>query len=145
MTAPAQIAMLFEDAERRPERIGRTAVTYGAGRVLAKASGFISAYDWVLNPYGGCSFRRGYCYARAFTPTLEQRERWGEWLKVRQDAARQLRAAAASRSDASRLEPGDSVYMSTVTDPYQPIEKQALVSRAALEVLAEVQPRLTIQ
>jgi DNA repair photolyase len=35
--------------------------------------------------------------------------------------------------------------MSTVTDPYQPIEQKLGLTRAILEELIEVQPRLTIQ
>jgi DNA repair photolyase len=132
-------------APKRPERLGRTGVSYGPGRVLARASGFIGAYDWVVNPYGGCSFGCGYCYARAFAPTLELREHWGEWVKVRQEAVGQVRAAARSRSEQNRLRRGDAIYMSTVTDPYQPIEQQVGVSASVLQALTEIQPRLTVQ
>jgi DNA repair photolyase len=142
--ASAQLVMDLE-APRRPDRLGRAALNYGPGRVLARASGFIGAYDWVANPYGGCSFGCGYCYARAFAPTLELREHWGEWVKVREGAAGQVRAAARSRSQRNRLQRGDAIYMSTVTDPYQPIEKQAGVSASVLEALTEIQPRLTVQ
>jgi DNA repair photolyase len=43
------------------------------------------------------------------------------------------------------LERGVTIYMSTVTDPYQPVERWLRLTRAMLTELVEVQPRLTIQ
>jgi len=45
------------------------------------------------------------------------------------------------------LKSGDAVYMSSVTDPYQPVERRLGLTRTILEAIldSDVQPRLTIQ
>lgn len=131
---------------QRPERLGPATISYIDSRsLLSPAGGFINAYKFTLNPYSGCGFGCEYCYARFFSPTLEEQETWGEWVKVKENAVALLRKARKARTASRRLERGDAIYMSTVTDPYQPIEQKLGLSRAILQELIEVQPRLTIQ
>ncbi len=133
-------------APPRLARLGKAAVEYISSKsLLTPSTGFIHAYKFTLNPYSGCGFGCEYCYARFFAPTLEEQETWGEWVKVKQNAVELLRRARWARSRDRRLEPGDTIYMSTVTDPYQPIEHKLQLTRSILEVLVEIQPRLTIQ
>ena len=40
---------------------------------------------------------------------------------------------------------GARIYMSSVTDPYQPVERIAELTRGILEAMVEVQPGLTVQ
>ena len=131
----------------RPSRVGlATAIAYRqSGQILTPARGFMAAYDFVLNPYAGCGFGCDYCYARAFAPTRDQSETWGSWLAVKQNAVDLIRRAGRSRSEALVLRPGRAVYMSSVTDPYQPIERDIGLTRDILQVLLDYQPRLTIQ
>jgi DNA repair photolyase len=134
---------VFDDG---PARLGPVRIDYGPSRsLLSPAGGFIKSYKFTLNPYSGCTFGCEYCYARFFAPTLEDQQTWGEWVRVKQNAIELLRRARTARSEARRLERGDAVYMSTVTDPYQPIEQKLGLTRAILEELIEAQPRLTIQ
>lgn len=134
-----------EDPDR-PAVSGRASVAYIDSRsVLSPASGFIKSYKFTLNPYSGCGFGCEYCYARFFAPTLEEQETWGGWIKVKENAVQLLRKARIAKSIERRLERGDAIYMSTVTDPYQPIEQKVRLTRAILEELIEVQPHLTIQ
>jgi DNA repair photolyase len=129
-----------------PNRVGPAAVTYIDSRsLLSPAAGFISSYKFTLNPYSGCGFGCEYCYARFFAPTLDEQETWGQWVKVKENAVQLLRKARKARTAARRLERGDAIYMSTVTDPYQPIEQKLGLTRAILEELIAVQPRLTVQ
>jgi DNA repair photolyase len=111
--------------------------------ILTPASGFMSQYKYTLNPYGGCSFGCEYCYARLFAPTATKGKAWGKWVTVKRNAC-ELVALACQSGD---LEPGDAVYMSSVTDPYQPVERRVGLTRAILETLLEsgIQPRLTVQ
>src|SRR5712691_10697466 len=127
---------------RLPGLSGRAAVTYASSKsILTPASGFMKQYKFTLNPYSGCGFGCDYCYARFFAPTPRQRETWGDWVVVKQNAAELLRRACTSGT----LQTGDAVYMSSVTDPYQPIERRVGLSRSILAALLElgVQPRLT--
>ncbi|MEX2246660.1 MAG: radical SAM protein [Dehalococcoidia bacterium] len=129
----------------RPERLGPARVDYVDSKsVLTPASGFMENYDFTLNPYSGCGFGCEYCYARFFAPTEELRDTWGEWVKVKENAIEALRKAMRSRGS-HRLDAGAKIYMSSVTDPYQPVEKKLELTRRILEVLLDVQPRLTIQ
>ena len=138
---------LMDEAEyrlTRPSSFGRAEVTYADARsILTRASGFIKRYRFTLNPYGGCGFACEYCYARSFAPTVEKQDAWGTWVSVKRNAAALI--AKACRS--GELPSGDAVYMSSATDPYQPIERRLEVTRSILETALEhgVQPRLTIQ
>jgi DNA repair photolyase len=136
--------MLGNDADI-PSRIGRATVTFlWVASILTPASGFVGACDFTLNPYGGCSFGCEYCYARFFARDDSLVETWGDWVQVKSNAVLALRRALASRGK-RRLALGTQIYMSSVTDPYQPIEKRLGLTRSLLQELIAVQPRLTIQ
>jgi DNA repair photolyase len=135
-----------EKLKAKPSTIGSAKVEYVQSKSLLKSPcGFISLYKFTLNPYSGCSFGCDYCYARFFSQTLEQKQSWGEWVQVKENAVELLRKARRAKSLQKRLEQGDTIYMSTVTDPYQPIEHKIGLTREILKELLEVQPRLTIQ
>ncbi|MCW5757999.1 MAG: radical SAM protein [Phycisphaeraceae bacterium] len=122
-----------------PDRIGQASVEgVDVSSILTKASGFMGAYDYTLNPYSGCSFGCTYCYAAFFAREPELRDSWGKWVQVKQNAVDRIRRM---RSEIR----GKTIYMSSVTDPYQPIEKQARIVRDILEELVIHQPRLVIQ
>ena len=112
-----------------------------AGRILTAATGFMAqgGYDYTLNPYFGCTFSCNYCYASNFSQGRDRGAAWGEWLEVKQNAAQLIRKHTPLN--------GKAVYMSFVTDPYQPEEKEARVTRGVLEALAEQHPgvRLVVQ
>jgi DNA repair photolyase len=107
---------------------------------LTEAKGFMEAYDYTLNPYSGCSFGCNYCYAAFFARSSDERENWGNWLKVKENALKLLMKW--------RKKPliDKTIYISSVTDPYQPIEKQLELTRSILkELLNYHKPRLVIQ
>lgn len=133
--------------EARPIALGlATSITYGdSASILRPASGFMAAYKFTLNPYAGCDYCCDYCYARFFAPTAAGRDFWGQWINVKQNAVQAIERAARSRSRSRRLAEGDAVYMSSVTDPYQPLEAKLELTRDILEALIPIQPRLTIQ
>ncbi len=111
-----------------------------ASAILGKATGFIRAFDYTLNPYNGCTFGCTYCYAAFFTPTQAQQDEWGRWVRVKSNALELLQK--------KRRRPliDKAVYMSSVTDPYQPIERQLELTRAILQELLDYhQVRLVIQ
>jgi len=111
--------------------------------ILNKASGFISAYDFTLNPYRGCQYACSYCYAVAFSPNPPMRQEWGDWVIVKQNAAEVLDKELQKWYEKNTNPP--SIYMSSVTDPYQPIEAKEKLTRCLLEVMVKYQPILVIQ
>ncbi len=142
------VHLLAEPLEERrpiePSVVGRAMVTYVDSRsILTPASGFLRRYKYSLNPYIGCGFGCEYCYARFFAPSARQRETWGQWVAVKRNARELMEQACCSGA----LTTGDAVYMSSVTDPYQPIERRLGLTRAILVAVLEsgIQPRLTIQ
>ncbi|MCY4618545.1 MAG: radical SAM protein, partial [Chloroflexi bacterium] len=93
-----------------------TVETYDAQQILTRGAGYLSDYDYSLNPYVGCAFGCSYCYAAFFAP-FDKQESWGDWVRVKQNAAAKLTRMRRS------LE-GKTIYMSSATDPYQPIERR---------------------
>ena len=116
----------------RPLAAGAADVSYKrASSILTKTSGFLFAYDYSLNPYSGCSFGCTYCYAAFFSRDRRLRESWGYWVQVKENAVDLLRRKRRGTLD------GKSIYMSSVTDPYQPVERQLRLTRRLLEMFVE--------
>src|SRR5690606_32745727 len=132
--ASEQQPSLFDrehSATERPVQIGHARIDYqAASSILTRATGFMSDFDFTLNPYSGCSFGCTYCYAAFFARDQGRRDSWGEWVAVKENALDKLRRMRTDLTDAT-------VYMSSVTDPYQPIERRLGLVRGLLEVLAE--------
>lgn len=111
-----------------------------AHSILSTATGFISMFDYTLNPYSGCRFACNYCYAAFFTRTAEKQSTWGDWLEVKSNALDLL------KKKRKRPMIDKSIYMSSVTDPYQPLERELGLTRSLLEELATYhQVNVTIQ
>lgn len=115
-----------------------------AKSILTKASGFIAAYNFTLNPYRGCQYGCSYCYAAAFSPEPQMRQDWGKWVIIKQNAA-EILAKELDRWYRKNPEQPPSIYMSSVTDPYQPIESKEKLTRHLLEVMVAYRPILVIQ
>lgn len=122
----------------------------GAGRITASlvdvksiltpASGFMAEWDYTLNPYSGCGFGCNYCYAAFFARDPQRRDTWGDWVDVKRNAVDLIRKFCSRKSLA-----GKSIYMSSVTDPYQPVEWRLELTRGILKELVPHQPRLAVQ
>jgi DNA repair photolyase len=85
-----------------------------------------------INPYRGCEFGCRYCYARYTHEFMELRrpEDFERKIFVKQNAAWLL------QQELRDLSPGEEIAIGTATDPYQPIERRAKVTRSLLEVFA---------
>lgn len=83
-----------------------------------------------LNPYVGCSFSCRYCYASFMTRFNRYKEPWGNFVKVKVNAPNRF------EKELTKKHPG-KINMSTVCDPYQPIEAHYNLTRACLEVFAK--------
>lgn len=90
-------------------------------------------FTWTINPYRGCEFGCRYCYAR-YTHEymgLEDPRLFETEIFAKTNAAQVLAKDLARLRDA-----GSGIALGTATDPYQPAERKALVTRRILELLA---------
>ncbi|VEP18918.1 Radical SAM domain protein [Hyella patelloides LEGE 07179] len=115
-----------------------------AKTILNKATGFMNSYDFTLNPYRGCQYGCSYCYAAAFSPDKNRRQNWGNWVIVKENAAQILEKELARwQQKFPNIAP--KIYLSSVTDPYQPLEVKRQLTRSLLKVMLAYQPTLVIQ
>jgi DNA repair photolyase len=111
-----------------------------ARSIFSPATGFIrrGGFDWTCNPYLGCSMGCLYCYAAFLPQNRRPPADWGKWFSAKRNAVE-----LAHRH--GRKVAGQAVYLSSVTDPYQPAERSLLLTRGILEAIAPHQPRLVVQ
>jgi DNA repair photolyase len=85
--------------------------------------------DYSLNPYRGCQHKCAYCYV----PNVLRirRDEWGNFVNVKTNIPNIL-------SKELRNKKIGTVGISTVTDPYQPVEKKYKLTRYCLEQLLRV-------
>lgn len=104
--------------------------------LLNKGTGFLSGYSHTLNPYTGCSFACSYCYVRQMPVSLFRSQEWGKWVDVKLESAGLLRKELIRAKAKGPV----TIFMSSSTDPYQPIEATERVTRGLLEVMAQEPP-----
>lgn len=122
-----------------PDRVGKTTVGRSQPRTLiTRGSGFVDRYDGVINPFIGCSFGCEYCYASNFASSEQMQEAWGSWVNAKTNIYQQIDGLAKGSLN------GKAIYMATATDPYQPLERQALATRVVIESLVDRQPRVKL-
>ena len=101
---------------------------------------------WSINPYRGCEFGCRYCYARYTHEFIHPAERSAGQENPSQELSAELfereiyikqHAAWLLRQELKQVRPGEQIALGTATDPYQPIERHAQVTRSLLEVFAE--------
>jgi DNA repair photolyase len=92
----------------------------------------IPSVDYGINPYTGCEHGCVYCYSDFMRRFRRHREEWGEFVDVK------VNAPGVLRRQLSRSKPG-LVSLSTVTDPYQPLERRYELTRACLQELIKSQ------
>lgn len=94
--------------------------------------------DYALNPYAGCEHGCLYCYARAYTRYRDAAKSWGKIVYVKENIVDVL------AREVRRRKPG-VVGVSTVTDPYQPIEREEMLTRRCIQVLLHAGFHVSIQ
>src|SRR5712692_1112105 len=106
--------------------------------------GFLAAgpysFTHALSGYTGCGFGQTtcglYCYAQ-FLPNWSLSgftAAWGQAVQVKMNAAQLLDKALRTMKPALRQKL--RIFMSSTTDPYQPLERKYQVTRQCLEVFA---------
>ncbi|WP_028563424.1 SPL family radical SAM protein [Paenibacillus pinihumi] len=104
--------------------------------LLNKGTGFLSGYSHSLNPYTGCSFACSYCYVRQMPVSTFRGAEWGTWVDVKQEAAALLKKELLRAKAKGPV----TIFMSSSTDPYQPVEYKEQITRSLLQVMVEHPP-----
>ncbi|MCX6789768.1 MAG: radical SAM protein [Candidatus Gribaldobacteria bacterium] len=80
--------------------------------------------DWVVNPYAGCAHQCLYCYAK-FIAKWKPVEygKWGSWVEAKINGPELVKAKKVK----------GEVFMSSICDAYQPVEKELRLTRRILE------------
>jgi DNA repair photolyase len=95
--------------------------------------------DYCINCYVGCEHACEYCYSDSITKKFAQhKEPWGEFVDVK------INAVEVLRKEVLRKKKG-KVFVSSLTDPYQPLEKKYQLTRKCLEILLKHQFPVIIQ
>lgn len=103
-------------------------------RFIGRGSGRMCSI-WTLNPYRGCEFGCKYCYARYAHEFMELRD---PELFERKIYVKRFRKEAF-RAELRRLQAGETVWIGTATDPYQPAERRYHITQAILGMFAREQ------
>jgi DNA repair photolyase len=104
--------------------------------ILTPGRGLLNEYSHSLNPYAGCVFGCSYCYVRQLPVSLFRDEEWGTWVDIKTNAAELLRKELIKAKKKGPV----TIFMSSATDPYQPMEAKTMLTRSLLEVMLEEQP-----
>ncbi|UCC20519.1 MAG: radical SAM protein [Promethearchaeota archaeon] len=96
----------------------------------------IPSIDYVINPYIGCQHGCIYCYAEFMIRfTNHKGDKWGQFLDIK-------------TFDFDKIKPerykGKRILLSSVTDPYLPLERKYQNTRKILEKLVGTQAEISI-
>jgi DNA repair photolyase len=93
--------------------------------------------DFVINPYVGCTHGCKYCYARFMKRFTGHAEPWGSFVDIKNNAPDLIPKGTNKYRE-------KSIIISSVTDPYQPIERKYKLTRKIIERLIPLQPHLEL-
>lgn len=109
-----------------------------AKKILTESKGFLdTGYTHTLNPYSGCAFACKYCYVREMPIQKFKEIPWGEWLEIKTNASENYRNEITKLRKKNKIV---NIFMSSATDPYQPIERKVKITRSLLEEMIENPP-----
>jgi len=86
--------------------------------------------DYCLNPYIGCSHACSYCYAQYYTRKMGYSGAWGSYVYAKLNAVELLERELVRKARGV-------VYISSLTDAYQPVESSFSITRGVLKLLFE--------
>ena len=94
----------------------------------------LPASDYVINPYVGCPHACKYCYARFMKRFTGHTEEWGNFIDIKRcDKPMNVKKLYHK-----------SVFISSVTDCYNPFEEKYRITRNVLKQLKEADCSITI-
>lgn len=103
--------------------------------ILSKSG--IPGCDFVINPYIGCLHGCSYCYASFMCRYTKHLEAWGQFTDIKINAVDLLEKEIIKKKP-------QSVMLSSVTDPYNPLERKYQLTRKILKILLKHQIPISI-
>ena len=122
------------DGEDEPPKLPTQFFRDGTKTIISRNNSPDVSFETSINPYRGCEHGCAYCFARptheylGFSAGLDFETR----IMVKENAAALLEAELSS----PKWKP-QTLVLSGVTDPYQPVERKMRITRGCLEVLAK--------
>jgi len=113
--------------------------------ILTRSSGYLGDVSThSLNPYSGCGFGRSscgiYCYVQ-FNTWITRGRSWGEFVDVKINSPEVYKQTlSAEKRWAEKRSKPFSIFMSSSTDPWQPIEKKYRITRQILQAMLSAPP-----
>ncbi len=113
--------------------------------ILTRTSGYLrEVSSHSLNPYVGCGFGRSSCGEACYVRSnhwLTRGRDWGRFVDVKINAAAvYLKTADREKTWARKNRGLFSVFFSSSTDPWQPVEKKVRLTRQLLTVMHKCSP-----
>lgn len=118
-------------------------------QILTRACGYLfDVASHSLQPYRGCGLGNSLCGVACYVRHnwyVTRGRRWGSFLEVRTNAAASYiehytRERAWARRKAGRF----GIFLSSSTEPFQPIERKAGITRSLLQAMVDRRPDLLI-
>lgn len=90
--------------------------------------------DYVINPYIGCSHACKYCYTSFMKRFTGHDEKWGTFIDIK-ECAKPIHIKKLT---------GKSIFISSVTDCYNPLEEKYMITQKISEQLVDADCQITI-
>lgn len=94
----------------------------------------LPASDYVINPYVGCLHGCKYCYACFMKRFTNHNEDWGSFIDIKE---------CDKPIDVKKIK-GKTVFIASVTDCYNPVEKECKITRKILNDIKDADARVDI-
>ena len=113
--------------------------------ILTRSSGYLRPVaSHSLQPYQGCALGNSLCGVGCYVQHnawLTRGRRWGAFVEVRTNAAESYRRQyEAERAWGRRTRGEFCIFMSSSTDPFQPVERRFGITRQVMEAMVAQPP-----
>lgn len=113
--------------------------------ILTRSSGYLhEVASHSLQPYSGCALGNSLCGVACYvrhSAWVNRGRRWGSFIEVRENAAEAYLAQVDREREWARRSRGRfAIFMSSATEPFQPIEPTARVTFGLLSAMVEAPP-----
>ena len=118
-------------------------------QILTRTSGYLATVcSHSLQPYRGCALGNSLCGVGCYVQHnwyLTRGEPWGSFVESRTNAAEAYARQYESERDWARAKRGRfGVFLSSSTEPFQPLESKHRLTRTVLQAMTALPPNLLI-